>query len=226
MKKWISNYIFNPELGAIVSDEFESLENILMITNVSKNQILYNFADLSKGGNLVEKVLTLTTDCSLMNSTDRIQIFIDIPNPDYNSLNEFLQFGLAEIVHQLQSIRNDGGMADQLGRVRVGLEYAGNATLGALNTLNAFGSEQMTMGGIGLTNLPAKSLRSWINVTWGKNMYTYQIYETENGFGYFIKQEENVIIQQDYHPTKSGFIFMTREEAINEASLVLERMNT
>ena len=115
MKKLISEYTFDPILKVITSPEFSLLENILLITNVTSNDILYNFADPEKGGSIVENSLFLDVDTSLMNSSDRLQIFVDVPNPDFVSLNELLSYGLAEIVHQLQSIKNDGGIADTAG---------------------------------------------------------------------------------------------------------------
>ncbi len=58
-----------------------TLEQILLITNVVNNTIIYNFADISKGGLLTkvgnDYLLTLTFDTTSMNNTDALQIYID-----------------------------------------------------------------------------------------------------------------------------------------------------
>lgn len=51
------------------------------------------------------------------------------------ALTRLLQDGLAEIVRQLQSIRNDGGMADTAGRVRVNVESGTLPTVTTVGTV-------------------------------------------------------------------------------------------
>ena len=54
-----------------------TLDQILLITNVTRNTIIYNFADPTKGGYLTGNVLTLSASTVSMLSSDRLQIFID-----------------------------------------------------------------------------------------------------------------------------------------------------
>jgi hypothetical protein len=54
-----------------------SLPNILLITNVTDNVIIYNFADSDKGGSLSGFVLTLDYDTEDMDDSDELQIFVD-----------------------------------------------------------------------------------------------------------------------------------------------------
>jgi len=53
------------------------LDSILLITNVTDNIIIYNFADPTKGGTVSDNVLTLTYDTSSMSNTDKLLIFYD-----------------------------------------------------------------------------------------------------------------------------------------------------
>lgn len=140
MKKLVTSYIFNAGLKTIQSDDFINLDSILLITNVTSNTIIYNFADPLNGGILNGSILNLTTDCSTMNNNDRLQIFIDSPNTDFEELTNLLSYGLAEIVHQLQAIRNDGGMADALGRVRTIIDSGTVTTVGTITTVGNLGS--------------------------------------------------------------------------------------
>lgn len=168
MKELVTTYVFSASANTVTSTSFSSLESILLITNVSRNTILYNFADNTLGGSLVGNVLTLIKDCSSMSDSDLLQIFIDTPNTDFEYLNALLASGLAEIVHQLQSIRNDGGMADAAGRVRVAIEsgnvgVSGNIT--TLTNLTNIGGQNGGLFNINGVNSAAQNLRNKITIS-------------------------------------------------------------
>jgi len=56
-----------------------SLQNILVITNVTRNTIIYNFASPTTGAvSFTNNVLTLDIDTSTHESTDVLQIFVDL----------------------------------------------------------------------------------------------------------------------------------------------------
>jgi hypothetical protein len=52
MKKLIPDYNFYPDSGVIQLTQYSGLvlENFLLITDVTQNKIIYNFADSSAGG--------------------------------------------------------------------------------------------------------------------------------------------------------------------------------
>lgn len=54
-----------------------SLSQLLIITNVTTNQIIYNFADPNAGGTVTNNVLTLDYDTTSMSDTDTLQVFLD-----------------------------------------------------------------------------------------------------------------------------------------------------
>ena len=100
-----------------------------------------------------------------MLDSDLLQIFIDTPNTDFEYLNALLASGLAEIVHQLQAIRNDGGMADAAGRVRTVIEsgnvgVSGNIT--TLTNLTNIGGQNGGLFNINGVNSAAQNLRNKI----------------------------------------------------------------
>lgn len=173
MKELVTTYVFSASANTVTSTSFSSLESILLITNVSRNTILYNFADNTLGGSLVGNVLTLIKDCSSMSDSDLLQIFIDTPNTDFEYLNALLASGLAEIVHQLQSIRNDGGMADAAGRVRIAIEsgsvgISSSQTLANVTTianLTNIGTQNGTLFLINGSNVAAQNLRNKIVIS-------------------------------------------------------------
>ena len=81
MKNLIQSYTFNPLLKTITINDYPylDLENILIITNVTSNIIIYNFADITLGGTIVGNILTLDYDVTAMVSTDSLQIYVDVP---------------------------------------------------------------------------------------------------------------------------------------------------
>ena len=100
-KKLVSDYVFTPydnvtlTGGTVAIKDNISGERILLITNVTDNEILYNFSDPTKGfqtaanqtgcdynEDFEETVITLAADTSTMSNTDKLQIFVE---SDYTS---------------------------------------------------------------------------------------------------------------------------------------------
>ena len=79
MKALITNYTFQPSTRQIFLSGVPSvaLNQLLLITNVSKNSILYNFTDSAFGGNVTNNVITLSANTSSMSASDSLQIFLD-----------------------------------------------------------------------------------------------------------------------------------------------------
>lgn len=76
-KKLVTSYTFDASAQTIVSADFTSLEKIQIITNVTDNIIIYNFADAAKGGALSGTTLTLDYDTTAMDDADKLQIFVE-----------------------------------------------------------------------------------------------------------------------------------------------------
>ena len=79
MKQLITNYLFSPSTKQITLTDYTtiSLNGLLLITNVTDNIIIYNFANQVLGGIVSGNVLTLTYDTVSMSSSDSLQIFYD-----------------------------------------------------------------------------------------------------------------------------------------------------
>lgn len=79
MKVLIDNYVFDPILKRVTFSDYPSieLERVLLVTNVSINEIIYNFAEPTKGGTVSGNQLTLIYDTSLMSGSDKLQIFYE-----------------------------------------------------------------------------------------------------------------------------------------------------
>jgi hypothetical protein len=79
MKILFEDYSFNAATKQITFNTTSTigLEQLLVITNVTDNIIIYNFADPSAGGTILNNVLTLDYNTTSMSNTDSLQIFID-----------------------------------------------------------------------------------------------------------------------------------------------------
>ena len=79
MKKLITNYTFNSATRQIALSDYTSidLDGVLLVTNVTDNVIVYNFADPALGGTVSSNVLTLTYNTASMSNSDALQIFYD-----------------------------------------------------------------------------------------------------------------------------------------------------
>jgi hypothetical protein len=170
MKTLITNYVFNASAKTITFLENYVLEQVLLITNVTDGIIIYNFSNPAMGGTLTNGVLTLEYDTSAMSNTDSLQIYIDTTESELAS-------AMNEIVRLLSLMRNDGGMADSAGRVRINVESGTLPTVTTVSTVTTCStcsavSNVVSAGGYQLTgatfaqmNNSPKFNRRYITVT-------------------------------------------------------------
>lgn len=105
MKKLISNYAFNAATRTITLSDYTSvdLERLLLITNVTDNIIIYNFADPSRGAGVSGNIITLSHDTSSMSNGDSLQIYYD--DPSSPSTESTLQ-EVSDMIDYLKMIAN------------------------------------------------------------------------------------------------------------------------
>lgn len=79
MKKRLTGYSFDASAKTITHASFSdvTLEGIQLITNVTDQVIIYNFADTTKGGTLSTDTLTLEYDTTSMSDTDELMILVE-----------------------------------------------------------------------------------------------------------------------------------------------------
>ena len=82
-KLYVGNYRFDPTERVVYVSGNVTIERFLIITNLTDNVIIYNFADPNKGYSGIsystttdETALSLKYDVSTMSSTDTLQVFI------------------------------------------------------------------------------------------------------------------------------------------------------
>lgn len=96
-----------------------TLSNILLITNVTANTIIYNFADSASGAvSFNNNILTLDYDTSAMANTDVLQIFLDLPSNEES---------LHDLLRRMNKILESNATVDIYQRQRVVLDAIGNS---------------------------------------------------------------------------------------------------
>ena len=79
MKVLLPSYLFDAIDGEINILDYPPvrIEQLLIITNVTRNQIIYSFADPKLGATINNNTIALHTDTTQMDGADKLQIFIE-----------------------------------------------------------------------------------------------------------------------------------------------------
>ena len=107
MKELIKDYIFDPTNKNVVFNNYDKidLERVLLITNVTDNVIIYNFANPVAGGRVVNNnILNLQNDTTTMSDTDKLQIFYEV---DAAPAKEATQADMYELMYSVYSAVKD-----------------------------------------------------------------------------------------------------------------------
>jgi len=138
VKQQIQNYTFDKTAKTVTFTDFTSivLDDVLIIVDVTTtaDRIVYNFADLAKGGSVATNVLTLafnTATASYAN-TDKLLIFYDYPEPDYDSAGGVVHQGTHGLV-----VPGSGGPVAITGDASNGLDVDVTRVQGTVATSNA-----------------------------------------------------------------------------------------
>ena len=117
------NYAFNPTAKTVTFSGLSqsiTLANILLITNVTRNTIIYNFADVATGAtSFNNNVLTLTFDTTTHSSGDVLQIFLDLESKEES---------LHDLLRRMNKLLESNAVVDSSLRQRITLDSIGPAT--------------------------------------------------------------------------------------------------
>jgi len=119
-------YSFDPSAKTITFSGLSqqiTLANILLITNVTANTIIYNFADSTNGAtSFANNVLTLDHNTTSMSSTDVLQIYLDLAGEE----------SLHDLLRRMNKLLESNAVVDSKLRQRVVVE-----AIGTNNTANS-----------------------------------------------------------------------------------------
>ena len=124
MKIKVQNYTFNVAQKKVTFLDYSilRLDSLLLITNVTRNVIIYNFADTEAGATISGNVVTLKADLTGMLNTDQLQIFYESED---TPATEITMLDLGASLHWLKRIADlvePLATQDSASRVRVAID--------------------------------------------------------------------------------------------------------
>lgn len=147
MKVLFEDYTFSASEAKITFNTTASitLEQLLIITNVTSNTIIYNFADPTAGGSITNNVLTLDYNTIAMGDSDSLQIFLD--NTYTPASDEMLQSiqDQTEMLGRMVKLLEPSARANGTGMQMVDLAASSANILQAQN-ITYFGAVSSTIG--------------------------------------------------------------------------------
>jgi hypothetical protein len=154
MKVLFQDYTFNASAKTITFNTTDTvrLESVLLVTNVTDNIIIYNFADPSLGGTITNNVLTLTYNTTGMSNADSLQIYLDLYGTPATEETLNILKDQNDLLRRIIQVVNPLATQDNFQRQRVAVDNAISvATLpnvvigsGTVTTVSSIG----TYGGI------------------------------------------------------------------------------
>lgn len=141
------SYSFYPGTNTIVFRQLErdiSIANILLITNVTANTIIYNFADSTKGAvSFNDSTLVLDYNTSSMNSSDVLQIYLDMPNADTKLLRSIDSLLKSPMGYDKSSSRYRNTVSVETGSISSVSSVSTVSTVSNISTLGLLNAERL-----------------------------------------------------------------------------------
>lgn len=123
------SYTFNPGAKTVAFSGLPqniTLSNILLITNVTRNTIIYNFADTATGAvSFNNNVLTLTYNTASHSASDVLQVFLDVESKEES---------LHDLLRRMNKLLESNAVVDTRLRQRITIDAIGNSTAGSSPT--------------------------------------------------------------------------------------------
>lgn len=161
-KKLITNYTFNKVAKTVTLNEYTSisLSNVLLVTNVTSNIIVYNFADPLRGGTVLTNVLTLNYDTSSMSNSDILQIFYE----DADALGKTSVDDLATAIRTLILVLANPSYIDKSANQMRAQITGSLTTAGTVSTVATVTGLTNIDGYQGKSLMIADNINAWANV--------------------------------------------------------------
>ena len=162
------SYTFNPGAKTVTFSGLAkaiTLSNILLITNVTRNTIIYNFADTATGAtNFNNNILTLTYNTTSHSATDVLQIFLDVESKEES---------LHDLLRRMNKLLESNAVVDLQQRQRLTIDAirsSATATTDLAGTLPVSGTVTATASG---TYTVSNNLSSQFSPNSALNPYSY-----------------------------------------------------
>ena len=159
------SYTFNPGAKTITFSGLSqsiTLRNILLITNVTENTIIYNFADSNTGAvSFNNNVLTLDYNTSSMSASDVLQVFLDV---------ESYEDSLHTLLRRMNKLLESNAVVDLQQRQRLTIDAIRNS---ATATVDLAGTLPVTVSSGTVTAVVSNQLSGQNAPASAANPYSY-----------------------------------------------------
>ena len=182
----IGQYSFNAAAKTITFNGLPpfALEQILLITETSNNNIIYNFADPTpNGGTLVGNVLTLDYNTTTLSNNDPLQIYIDLPTTAPMDTGASVDAQTHLLLQKICDLLEPMATQDQANRQRISVDTIAAGT--ALPTVTTVGTVSTITGGtittitnaVGVGNVATLGGGNpeWQMIDWARHSYNVGI---------------------------------------------------
>jgi len=127
-------YSFNPATRKITLSAIKvgydtvilKKEQILLVTNVTSNIMIYSFADPTLGGTIVNNVITVNYNTAGMNANDELQIFVELEDPTGDIMH---------LLKRMVKLTESLGNVDTSNRLRIAIDASPSLTVATLTTV-------------------------------------------------------------------------------------------
>jgi hypothetical protein len=169
MKTKIENYSFSKSSKTITFTNYTSirLDALLLITNVTDNIILYNFADPNKGVTVIGNVLTLIADTSAMDDADKLLIYYDDVEAIQGSSISDLIYAIKNLIIAIANPSYVDKSANQM-RAQVTGSVAVSGSLTTAGTVSTVTTLSNIDGYQGKQVIIAENINAWSNTVRNK----------------------------------------------------------
>lgn len=148
MKTLVANYSFDKTAKTVTLTDYATVNQagLLLITNTTDGQIIYNFADPTAGASVTDNVITLEYDTTAMDNGDALQIYYDDPaialatEGGQANAEQLLTavYEALEVLTFLSSLRDTANQL-RVGIVSGSVGLASNQTLATLSNITNLG---------------------------------------------------------------------------------------
>ena len=121
MKHLVKNCVFSAVAKTVTFPVQITQDRLLLITNTTRNRIIYNFADPLTGGVMTGNVLALVADTAGMQDDDALQVYAEDGISQDEALTRIAE-SMSELALAIRRLQAVAPLPDPTGRVRAAIE--------------------------------------------------------------------------------------------------------
>lgn len=140
MKYLVKNCVFSAVAKTVTFPVQITQDRLLLITNTTRNRIIYNFADPLTGGVMTGNVLALVADTAGMQDDDALQVYAEDGISQDEALTRIAE-SMSELALAVRRLQVVAPLPDPAGRVRAAIEtgsLSSVSTVSAVTNINGF----------------------------------------------------------------------------------------